>query len=95
LGTVKLYATLRDRAGGRRDIEVPWSAGEPVITMIRRLIEQAPGLEGQVLDQDGTLLPFVSVFLNGRDIRYLGGLDTPFNGSQEVAIFPAVAGGVG
>ena len=93
MGTVKLYATLRDRASGRRDIEVPWSAGESVITMIRRLIEQAPGLEGQVLDQDGTLLPFVSVFLNGRDIRYLGGLNAPLNGNQEVSIFPAVAGG--
>ncbi len=93
MGTVRLYATLRDRAGGRPEIEIPWSPGEPVGTLIRRLIDEEPGLQGRLLDPRGALVPFVSVFLDGRDIRYLGGLDAPLNGDQEIAIFPAVAGG--
>jgi molybdopterin converting factor small subunit len=90
---VRLYATLRDHAGGQKDVEVSWQPGEPVGLVIERLVGQAPGLEGQVLDESGAVRPFVSIFLDGRDIRYLGGLNTALNGDQEIAIFPAVAGG--
>jgi molybdopterin synthase sulfur carrier subunit len=75
------------------EIEVPWESGEPALRVIRRLIDQAPGLDGQILDEWGGVRPFVSVFLDGRDIRYLGGLAAPLQGGQEIAIFPAVAGG--
>lgn len=93
MGTVKLYATLRQRAGGKRDIEIPWSAGDSVLEVIRELLRREPGLSGYILAEDGGLAPYVSVFLDGRDIRHLSGLATSVNGETEISIFPPVAGG--
>ncbi len=93
MGTVKLYATLRQRAGGQRDVEIPWERGDSVIEVLRELLRLQPGLRGYVLDEDERALPYVSIFLDGRDVRYLGGLGTLLDGGTEIAIFPPVAGG--
>ena len=95
MGTVKLYATLRQRAGGRRDIDILWSPGDSVIEVIRELLRLEPGLSGYILSESESVLPYVSIFLNGRDIRYLEGLETALDGETEIAIFPPVAGGGG
>jgi molybdopterin synthase sulfur carrier subunit len=84
---------LRQRAGGERDIEVRWQRGDSVIEVLRELVRMQPGLDGYILDADEKMLPYVSVFLDGRDIRYIGGLGTLLDGNTEIAIFPPVAGG--
>ena len=93
MGTVKLYATLRQRAGGRRDIDVPWSPGDSVIVALRELLRLEPGLAGHILGVDEGLLPYVSIFLDGRDVRHVGGLCARLQDETEIAIFPPVAGG--
>ncbi|MGZ4198765.1 MAG: MoaD family protein, partial [Thermoleophilia bacterium] len=35
----------------------------------------------------------IIILVNGRNVRYLRGLDTPLQASDEVSIFPMVAGG--
>ncbi len=93
MGTVRLYATLRQRADGERAVDVPWSPRDRVGGVLRELLRLKPGLEGYILDEAGQVLPYVNVFLDGRDIRYLDGLDTLLDGETEVSIFPPVAGG--
>jgi molybdopterin synthase sulfur carrier subunit len=93
MGTVRLYATLRQRAGGDRAVEVPWSPGDSVRAVIHELLRLKPGLAGHILDESGEALPYVSIFLDGRDIRYLDGLDTRVDGETEISLFPPVAGG--
>lgn len=36
---------------------------------------------------------FINVFLNGEDIRYLGGLDAKTKDGDELSVLPAVSGG--
>lgn len=93
MGTVKLYATLRQRAGGQRDVEITWNRGDSVIKVLRKLLQVQPGLMGCILDEDERVLPYVSIFLDGRDVRYAGGLGTLLDGETEISIFPPVAGG--
>jgi molybdopterin synthase sulfur carrier subunit len=93
LGQVQLYATLRPRAGGEGAVEVPWSPGDTVGDVVRELIRRKPGLLGYILDEEEQVLPFVNVFLNGRDIRFSAGLETRVDGESDIAIFPPVAGG--
>ena len=93
MGTIRLYATLRARADGERELDVGWPAGAPIGDVIRELIARKPGLEGHILDARGMVVPYVSVFVEGRDIRYLGGLATALADGDEIAIFPPVAGG--
>lgn len=90
---IRLYATLRPLAGGKH-VSIPVAEGETVGSVLRRLIEAYPLLDGQLLVPDGTaLLPHVQVFLSGRSVRDLKGLDTPLSEDSDVAIFPPVAGG--
>lgn len=90
---IRLYATLRPLAGGKY-AELPAEEGEPVGEVLRRLVAKYPGLEGQLLTADGqALLPHVQVFLSGRSIRDLQGLQTPLPAEPDMAVFPPVAGG--
>jgi molybdopterin converting factor small subunit len=66
--------------------------GATVGDVVRALIERHPSLGGQLLTPDGDLNRFINVFVDGQDVRYLEGLDTPV-GSGDVRILPAMAGG--
>ncbi|MEJ7696958.1 MAG: MoaD/ThiS family protein [Candidatus Limnocylindrales bacterium] len=54
---------------------------------------QHPSLKPQVLTDEGELNRFVNVYVNGQDVRYLAGLDTPVGATDEVRLLPAMAGG--
>ena len=41
----------------------------------------------------GKLRPYINVFVNDEDIRYLDDLETPVKDGEIVALIPAVAGG--
>jgi molybdopterin synthase sulfur carrier subunit len=87
---VNLPTVLRSHAGGARAVTVEGSTVGEVLTT---LAAQYPGLSGQVINDDGTLHKFVNVYLNDDDVRYLSALETPVEGSDEISILPAVAGG--
>lgn len=90
---IRLFATLRPLAGGKY-AEVPAEEGEPIGEVLRRLVAQYPRLEGEVLTPDGqALLPHVQVFIAGRSIRDLKGLETRLPANADIAVFPPVAGG--
>jgi molybdopterin synthase sulfur carrier subunit len=90
--TVRLYASLR-MAAGDKIVEVALPPAATAHDLLRRLEEARPGLVGRLLDEKGQVPRFVAVFVNGREIRFLGGLDTCLNAADEVDVFPAVAGG--
>lgn len=90
---IRLYATLRPLAGGKH-VDLPAEEGEPVGEVLRRLMAQYPGLDGQLLTPDAqALLPHVQVFIAGRSIRDLQGLETLIPPGSDLAVFPPVAGG--
>ena len=58
------------------------------------LLEQGyNGMKDRLCDEDGELRYFVNIYLNGEDIRFIDGLNTPTEPGDEVSIVPAVAGG--
>ena len=89
---VRLYATLRTLAG-ERAVKLPLEGPLTAREVIQRLVAARPALQGRVLDDQGELRPQVNVFVRGRSVRNVGGLDCTVRASDEVAIFPPVAGG--
>lgn len=89
---VRLYAFLRELAG-ERDIEVALPDSATIHDLISRLVELRPVLAERLLDEDDNIPRFANIFVNGRDIRDLNGLDTPVIPDDEVTILPPVAGG--
>jgi molybdopterin converting factor small subunit len=89
MSTVWIPQVLRAAVGGVKQVEVD---GATVREVVRALIDRHPSLGGQLLTPDGDLNRFVNVFVDGQDVRYLQGLDTPV-GNGDVRILPAMAGG--
>ena len=88
--TVKIPPQLRTATGGDGALT---AEGSTVGEVLDGLYAQHSELRDRVADGDGTLRRFVNVFLDGEDIRFLDGLDTPVSEGAEVQILPAVAGG--
>ncbi|MEW6592943.1 MAG: MoaD family protein [Candidatus Hadarchaeota archaeon] len=70
-------------------------ADNTVRGLVEALINKfGPTFGERVLDpKAGGLRRFVNVFVNGKDIRVLQGLDTKLEDGAEVRLIPAVAGG--
>jgi len=90
MSTVRIPPTLRTATGGEKRVEV---SGATVREVVSALVAAHPGLEAQLIGQDGDLNPFVNAFLNDTDIRHLQGLETPVAASDTLALLPAMAGG--
>lgn len=89
---VNFYATLRPIVGGKR-VTFDLPGGATVRDLLRCAEARYPALTPLLWQPDGTLGDYIRVFVDGREIRYLQGLDTPVPSEGLVDIFPPVAGG--
>lgn len=85
--SVKLSASLVYPSGAT-DLE---ARGATVAEVVEDCCAARPGLAERVLDADGRQL--VGIFLNGRSVRQLGGLETPVADGDEIRMTPPIAGG--
>jgi sulfur-carrier protein len=88
--TVKIPTQLRAAAGGASELEVE---GATVAQVLDALFDRHGELRDRLSDGDGGLRRFVNVYVDGEDIRFTDGLETPVADGNEVQILPAVAGG--
>ncbi len=84
---VKLFGNLRDYAAA-----VVESRGDTVREVLLELCETNRKLGRAIFDGDD-LRPHVRVMIDGRDIELAQGLDTPVSDTEQMAIFPPIAGG--
>ena len=47
----------------------------------------------RLYDESGKPRKFINIYVNGRDVRFLSGLETELREGDEVQILPAVSGG--
>ncbi|TFG11881.1 MoaD family protein [Candidatus Thorarchaeota archaeon] len=89
--TVKLFATVREKAG-KKSVEMrAANVGELLEKLKKKL---GPEFEKTVFDPDtGELKRFFSVMVNGKRIETLDGRDTELELGDTIAIFPPVGGG--
>ena len=90
MSTVWIPPVLRAAAGGAKQLDLD---GATVGEVIDALISAHPSLGSQIRTPDGTLNRFVNVYVNGQDIRYLGGESTAVAAADELRLLPAMAGG--
>lgn len=86
---VQIPTPMRDQAGGKAEVDV---TGGTVKAALDDLLRQHPGLATKLFD-NGKLRPYINVFLNDEDIRYLDEMDTVVTDGVVLALIPAVAGG--
>jgi molybdopterin synthase sulfur carrier subunit len=67
--------------------------GDTLRAIIEKLEDEFPGIKARVCDDNGEIRNFVNLYVDGEDVRFEAGLDTPTSSGSEVSIVPAVAGG--
>jgi len=75
-------------ADGRREVEC---RGATVREVIDRAIAAEPRMRPRIFREDGRM--YAGVFLNGRNINALGGMDTPVGDGDKLTVLPPIAGG--
>ncbi|HLG62449.1 MAG TPA: MoaD/ThiS family protein [Ktedonosporobacter sp.] len=88
--TVSLPNPLRAKVGNQASVTV---TGQTVREIIDALEENFPGLRFSLCYETGDLRPFVNIFVERENIRYLQGLDTAVPPGAKIHILPSVAGG--
>ncbi|MGD0266187.1 MAG: MoaD/ThiS family protein [Candidatus Methylomirabilota bacterium] len=84
------------RIVGRPSVQLTVGAGATVRTALEGLEAAHGGLRGSLFDPGtGSLLSYLFVELNGRDIRSLQGLETPVGEGDALSVLIPVAGGAG
>ena len=88
--TVYIPTPFRRATANRDRVDV----NAPDVSGLLAELERAyGGLKGLVRNDAGEIHHHVAVYVNGAPIDELGGLATPLNDGDEVAIIPALAGG--
>jgi molybdopterin synthase sulfur carrier subunit len=86
---VRIPPALRTETDGSREVEI---AGETVGDVLDALVQAFPGLDGRLL-RDGAIQPFLTVYLDGTDVRGLEGSATHVQPGSTLLLLPAMAGG--
>ncbi|MDR7486650.1 MAG: MoaD/ThiS family protein [Armatimonadota bacterium] len=90
MATIRIPTPLRRYTNGERQITV---TADTVASAIAELDRRFPGVRSRLLDADGQIHRFVTIFVGEQDVRLLAGLATPLDEQAEVSIIPAMAGG--
>lgn len=87
---VRIPAPLRGLTNQQGIVSAEGSCVGECIDCIEGLF---PGLKERLCDESGELRRFINVYVNGEDVRFLSGLQSPVKAGDEISIVPAVAGG--
>lgn len=87
---VQIPTALRRFTGGAASVECP---AETLAELLDELARRHPELNRHLRDEAGQLRPFVNVYVNEEDIRFLGGTAYRFRDGDQVMLVPSIAGG--
>ena len=88
---VRIPTILRSYTGGDKAVD---GKGETLDDLFADLDTRHQGLRDRLIANDGSLNRFVNVYLNDEDVRLGSGLREKVGAEDEIAIVPAVAGGI-
>lgn len=88
---VLLSSVFSDLTHGKREVEVEADTVEGVLNCLTEMFGDEFG--EKILDSTGELKWFVTVYVNGNDIRLLNGTKTKVDPTDEVLLIHSVSGG--
>ncbi len=89
---INFYATLRPLAGGK-SVDVTVAAPRTVCAALTAVTQLKPELADEIWQAPGKIKDHIHVFVNGREISFLQGLETALVEDDALDVFPPVGGG--
>jgi MoaD family protein len=86
---IEIPTPLREHTAGESEVEV---AGSNIQDALNDLVVKYPSIGPKLFD-NGKLRPYINIFVNDEDIRYLDEMRTQVKDGQLVVVLPAVSGG--
>lgn len=79
---------------GVREITLAVDEGSTVKDLMRLLLEKyGSRLKERIVDSSGTIYPHLTILINGREISFLGGMETRLTEGDVISILPPAGGG--
>ena len=88
--TISVPTPLQKFTAGTATLEV---SARDVCELLDCLEQRFPGIKKALVKANGDLQPFLNIYVNDEDIRFLGGMQYTFQDGDEVLFVPAIAGG--
>jgi molybdopterin converting factor small subunit len=90
MAVLRIPTPLRSYTNGQAEVNV---AGANVADAMQDLVAQYPALKPHLYSGEGSLRPFVNLFLGQDNIKDLQGLDTVLEENTQLRLIPSIAGG--
>jgi molybdopterin converting factor small subunit len=87
---IQIPRQLKSHANHQESVMVP---GDSIFEVISALVKSYPSLKPYLIEQNEKICGFMSIYLNGKDIRFLDNEKTRLNENDIINIIPAIAGG--
>ncbi len=83
--------SVLNQGGGEKKTEISADSLQDAFAKISEIM--GDDFKRRVLEGDGTPRSLINTYINGKNAKFSGGMDTSLNDGDEVYILPAVAGG--
>ena len=83
--------SVLNQGGGEKKTEILADSLTDAFTKISE--SMGDDFKRRVLETDGTPRSLINIYVNGKNAKFSGGMETPLKNGDEVYILPAVAGG--
>ena len=83
--------SVLNQGGGEKKIEISVGSLNEAFSKISETM--GDNFKRRVLNDDGTPRSLINIYINGKNAKFSGGIDTSIKDGDEVYILPAVAGG--
>ena len=88
--SLAIPSPLRPYTEGTGNIEIH---STDVRGAVQELVSKYPALDSHLFTEDGSLRPYINLFVNDEDVRHLQGLETELGEQDRLRIIPSIAGG--
>ncbi|UCD72517.1 MAG: MoaD family protein [Candidatus Bathyarchaeota archaeon] len=89
--TIIFSHALISATNNQREIRVK---GENLGEILNKLAKRYGNeFKKKLFDKEGKIKRFINIYINGKDTRFLDGLETKLKKGDEILIIPAVSGG--
>ena len=83
--------SVLNQGGGEKKVDLDSTSLQEAFSKIAEIM--GDDFKRRVLESDGSPRSLINIYVNGKNAKFSGGLETKLNDGDEVYILPAVAGG--
>ena len=92
--TIRLTAALANRFTKREKVFTRRiGSGENILSLIEAMDRNFPDIKNALITENRSIPDGINIYVNGENVRYLEGVNTPIHKADVINIIPAAAAG--